>query len=86
MFVLDVYLMIIELLKYVELFVEVGVDVFMIYLELVEDFWFVLCEIKVLDVVVGIVVNFGIFVELVWLFVLDCDLVLVMSVEVGFGG
>lgn len=71
---------------YIEVFVKVGVDYLIVYLEVGLYFYCILQVICVVGMKLGIVFNFGILVEVVDLVMDDIDLILVMLVNLGFGG
>lgn len=87
----DVYLMVMNLLDYIEFMVKVKMNMFMFYVEACdgdvgveracEEVWKVGME-------VGIVIKLGMVVDVVYLSVEKglCDMVFVMIVELGFGG
>ncbi len=83
---LDVHLMMVEPQRYAAEFVAAGADVLTIHAEAVDDVPDVLEQIRQLGAGAGVALNPGTPLE-----VLDqawdlCDLVLLMSVEAGFGG
>lgn len=83
---LDVHLMISRPERYVERFVDAGADSITIHAEAADDARGVLESIRALGVGAGVAINPG----TPWTTIEDCldvcDLVLVMSVEAGFGG
>ena len=84
---LDVHLMIEEPQRYISRFVEAGADLLTIHVEAVHnDAIHVLREIRELDCAAGITLNPDTPVEAIEDCLEECDLVLVMSVEPGFGG
>lgn len=84
--VMDVYLMILLVDSYIDVFVELGVDVIIVYYEVGLYIYCMLQVICVIGVKVGLVLNFGIFVEVVVGLIDDVDLICVMMVNFGFGG
>jgi ribulose-phosphate 3-epimerase len=83
---LDVHLMISDPLKYAEAFVEAGADLLTFHVEAVTDPVAVADQIRSLGVGVGIALNPDTPVESILPAVPHCDMVLVMSVNAGFGG
>lgn len=84
--VLDAHLMISDPAKYLDDFVNAGCDCITIHIEAVSDPAELLQAIRDQDVVSGLAINPGTPVEAIEPFLPLCDLVLVMSVEPGFGG
>jgi ribulose-phosphate 3-epimerase len=85
---LDVHLMIVEPEKYVEDFAKAGADIISVHAEhnASPHLHRTLCQIKELGKQAGVVLNPSTPLELID-YVLDiCDLVLIMSVNPGFGG
>lgn len=82
----DAHLMISDPAKYLDDFLKAGCDSITIHLEAVEDPIPVLERIREADAAAGLAFNPGTPVEAVEPFLSFCDLVLVMSVEPGFGG
>jgi ribulose-phosphate 3-epimerase len=83
---LDVHLMISEPGRYLERFRKAGADLMTVHVESVEDPRPLLREIHRLGAVAGLTLNPPTPIEEVEPYLGDCDLVLVMSVEAGFGG
>jgi len=83
---LDVHLMIVDPGRYVEEFAALGADVLTIHVEATDNPRAVLEEIRVLGPGVGISLNPDTPLDDVTAHLDICDLVLVMSVEAGFGG
>lgn len=83
---LDVHLMISQPERYVRQFQEAGADLITIHAEAVADPELVLQEIRDLGVFAGLAINPATSVESIEPCLAHCDLVLVMSVEPGFGG
>lgn len=83
---LDVHLMIINPEKYVERFVKAGADILTIHAEACTHLHRVIYEIKQLGVKAGVALNPHTPVSTIKNIVNDVDLVLIMSVNPGFGG
>ena len=83
---LDVHLMIENPEQYIEQFVDAGADVITIHVETVENPQSVLAEIRNFGVAAGLALNPDTALETVLPHLEACDLVLVMSVNAGFGG
>lgn len=83
---LDVHLMISEPQRYIDQFYDAGADVISIHIEAVSDPRPALEQIRRLGAAAGIALNPGTPLERVDGVLDVCDLVLVMSVEAGFGG
>ncbi len=83
---LDVHLMISEPEKYIEQFRDAGADSLTIHIEAVPDPAQILQQIRSLGAAAGLAVNPGTPVEAVEPFLSCCDVLLVMSVQPGFGG
>lgn len=83
---LDVHLMISDPAKYAEAFVKAGADLLTFHLEAVENPSGVIDFIRDLGVQVGLSVKPGTPEEQVFPYLDRVDLVLVMTVEPGFGG
>jgi ribulose-phosphate 3-epimerase len=84
--VLDVHLMIVDPGRYVEEFAALGADSLTIHVEATDDPRGVLEEIRALGAAPGISLNPDTPIESLADCLDLCDLVLVMSVEAGFGG
>lgn len=82
----DVHLMINEPVKYAPSFKEAGADIITFHYEAVEDIKKAIEEIKKLDVKVGISIKPKTSASVLLPYLSSIDLVLVMSVEPGFGG
>lgn len=82
----DVHLMIDEPIKYAPSFKDAGADIITFHYEAVEDIKKAIEEIKKLDVKVGISIKPKTSVSVLLPYLSSVDLVLVMSVEPGFGG
>jgi ribulose-phosphate 3-epimerase len=83
---LDVHLMIEEPQRYVQHFFDAGADIITFHVEAVEDPQPVIDQIHALGAAAGVALNPATPVSAVEPILADCDLVLVMSVEAGFGG
>jgi ribulose-phosphate 3-epimerase len=83
---LDVHLMIERPDRYVEQFFEAGADVITIHVETLDDPAPTLAKIRELGAAAGLALNPATPLEAVTPFLNDCDLILVMSVNAGFGG
>jgi ribulose-phosphate 3-epimerase len=83
---LDVHLMIREPSKYAPQFVDSGADLITFHIEALPAPTDLLGKIRSQGVAAGLAINPSTDMGLVLPFVSDCDLVLVMSVEAGFGG
>jgi ribulose-phosphate 3-epimerase len=83
---LDVHLMISEPGRYVERFRAAGADLITFHVEAVADPRPLLAEIRRLGAVAGLTLNPPTPLEAVEPYLDACDLVLVMSVQAGFGG
>jgi ribulose-phosphate 3-epimerase len=84
--IFDVHLMITEPARSVKHFRDAGADVITIHAEAVDDPRPVLDKIRQLGAVAGLAVNPSTPVESIETALPNCDIVLVMSVEAGFGG
>lgn len=83
---LDVHLMIEEPEKYIEAFIKAGSDYLTIHVEATKDPASVLRRIRELGAKAGITLRPGTSLDTVLPLLPLCDLVLVMTVEPGFGG
>ena len=85
---LDVHLMIVEPEKYVEDFAKAGADIISVHAEhnASPHLHRTLCQIKELGKQAGVVLNPSTPLELIEYVIEVCDLVLIMSVNPGFGG
>lgn len=84
--VLDVHLMITEPIRYIEDFANAGADIITIHVEACEDVRATLEKIRSLGKKAGISLKPKTDVSVIVPYLDICDLVLVMSVEPGFGG
>ena len=83
---LDVHLMISDPAQYAAAFIAAGADSVLFHIEAVPDPAALLKKIRLLGAAPGLVLNPATPVEAVLPFVNDCDIVLTMSVQPGFGG
>lgn len=83
---LDVHLMIVEPERYVERFAKAGAEIITVHYEAVKDVSEALRLIRSCGVRTGISVKPATPVEVLEPYLQDLDLVLIMSVEPGFGG
>jgi len=83
---LDVHLMIVEPERYLEAFAEAGADVISVHVEASTHLQRTLAEIRRLGKRAGVVLNPHTSESALEYVLEDCDLVLVMSVNPGFGG
>lgn len=84
--VLDVHLMITEPIRYIEDFVAAGADIITIHAEACEDVRATLEKIRSCGKKAGLSIKPKTPVSIILPFLPLCDLVLVMTVEPGFGG
>ncbi len=82
----DVHLMINEPIRYIEDFAKAGADLINVHIEACEDIQATINKIKGLNKKVGITVKPNTDIEKVVPFLEKVDMVLVMTVEPGFGG
>lgn len=83
---LDVHLMIEKPERYVDAFVKAGADILTVHVEACENPRAVLQQIRAAGAFAGITLRPGTPISAVLPFLDDADLVLVMTVEPGFGG
>lgn len=83
---LDIHLMISEPLKYVPQFIEAGADVITVHAEVVEDIRVTLEAIRSGGAGVGLAINPATDINVLEALLPLCDLLLIMSVNAGFGG
>lgn len=83
---LDVHLMILDPDRYLERFRDAGADIITVHYEACTHLHRTLSRIKELGMKAGVVLNPHTSVEVLEDIVADCDLVLLMSVNPGFGG
>lgn len=84
--IFDVHLMISDPLKYVDSFIKAGADIITFHYECSDRPMDILKEIKAKHIPCGIAISPGTPVEAVIPFVGIADMILVMTVEPGFGG
>lgn len=84
--IFDAHLMVSDPEKYLEDYLRAGCDCITIHIEAVPDPTELLKKIRDADCVAGISLNPGTPIESIEPYLPSCDLVLVMSVEPGFGG
>lgn len=84
--IFDVHLMISDPLKYVDSFIKAGADIITFHYESVEDPMAVLKTIKQKEIPCGVAISPKTPVDAVLPFVGVADMILVMTVEPGFGG
>lgn len=82
----DVHLMISNPLKYIKDFADAGSDIITFHYESKSDVWDTINKIKECGKKVGLSIKPGTKVEEIMDYLPELDLVLVMSVEPGFGG
>ena len=83
---LDVHLMISDPERYAQPFIDAGADSILFHIEAVPEPTALLRKIRALGAAPGLVINPKTPVETLLPYVADCDIVLTMSVEPGFGG
>ena len=84
--IFDVHLMIDEPEKYASRFIDAGADILTFHLEACSDPATLVDEIRSQGVMAGISVKPGTPIEEVYPYLDQCDMVLVMTVEPGYGG
>ncbi len=84
--IFDVHLMISDPLKYVDRFIKAGADIITFHYEAVEDPMATFQAIKQKEIACGIAISPKTPVEAVLPFVGLADMILIMTVEPGFGG
>ena len=82
----DVHLMIEDPIRYVDAFKKAGADLLTFHAEAAPDIPAMIAAVKAAGLKCGISVNPGTPIEKVYPYISDVDMVLVMSVEPGFGG
>ena len=82
----DVHLMISPVHKYIEAYSDAGADIITIHPEATDDFKSSIAKIKELNKKVGVSLNPETKVDTITKFLDEIDLVLIMSVNPGFGG
>jgi ribulose-phosphate 3-epimerase len=83
---LDVHLMIIEPEKYLEAFAQVGADMITVHYEACKHVHRAMGHIKSLNCKAGVALNISTPVGVLEDIIIDCDLILLMSINPGFGG
>ena len=84
--VLDTHLMIVEPEKYIERFAKAGADIITIHIEATDDLHAAIAMIKKAGVKAGVSIKPKTPVSAIVPYLAELDLVLIMSVEPGFGG
>lgn len=84
--IFDVHLMIEEPERYADRFIEAGADILTFHLEACKDPVGLLQRIRAQGVMAGISIKPGTNVDEVFPLLEECDMVLVMTVEPGYGG
>ncbi len=84
--IFDVHLMISPVHKYIEAFSDAGADIITIHPEATDDLRSSILKIKKLNKKVGISLNPETKIDIILKFLNEIDLVLIMSVNPGFGG
>ena len=82
----DVHLMISPVHKYIEAYSDAGADIITIHPEATDDLNLSISKIKRLNKKVGVSLNPGTSIEIILDYLKEIDLVLIMSVNPGFGG
>ena len=84
--IFDVHLMISPVHKYIESYSDAGADIITIHPEATDDLKESITKIKKLNKKVGVSLNPESKIDIILEFLEDIDLVLIMSVNPGFGG
>ena len=84
--IFDVHLMISPVHKYIEAYSEAGADIITIHPEATDDLGTSISKIKTLNKKVGVSLNPETGVNVINKFLEEIDLILIMSVNPGFGG
>ena len=84
--IFDVHLMISPVHKYIEAFSDAGADIITIHPEATDDLRSSILKIKKLNKKVGISLNPETKIDIILKFLNEIDLILIMSVNPGFGG
>jgi len=82
----DVHLMIVEPIRYIEVFKDAGAQMITVHYEACEDLDATICAIKKAGIKVGVSIKPNTPVSVLKDYISKIDMVLVMSVEPGFGG
>ena len=85
-FIMDAHFMIINPEKYIERAKESGCDIFTFHYEATNEHEIIIDKVRSLQMKVGMSIKPNTEVEKIYDYLKDLDLVLVMSVEPGFGG
>ena len=83
---IDVHLMIREPAKYAQAFIEAGADLISFHIEAQPEPSELLASIRNQGVAAGLAINPSTPMEQLIPYITECDLILVMSVQAGFGG
>jgi ribulose-phosphate 3-epimerase len=83
---LDVHLMIVQPERYIETFRDAGADIITVHYEACPHLHRTIGQIKEAGCKAGVAINPGTDVNVLKSVIQDCDLVLLMSVNPGFGG
>lgn len=84
--VFDVHLMIVEPEKYIDDFIKAGADIITVHYEAVDDIEKAIKMIKSKNVKAAVSVKPGTDIEVLYPYLKELDMVLIMTVEPGFGG
>ena len=84
--VLDTHLMIVQPERYVERFAKAGADIITVHIEATDDLHGVIAQIKKSGAMAGVSIKPKTPVSAIEPYLGELDLVLIMSVEPGFGG
>ncbi|MCP1109611.1 ribulose-phosphate 3-epimerase [Ohessyouella blattaphilus] len=84
--VMDVHLMIQEPIRYVEDFASAGADIITVHYEACENLKETIAKIRAVGKKVGVSIKPGTPVTVIEEFLTDIDMLLIMTVEPGFGG
>ena len=82
----DVHLMISDTIRYVDDFIRAGADIITFHYESVDDPMGTLRAIKAKDIRCGIAISPKTPAEVLYPFITEADMLLIMTVEPGFGG
>ncbi len=83
---LDVHLMIVDPGRYIESFKQVGADILTVHYEACTHLHRTISAIKEMEMQAGVVLNPHTPIAILEDIIQDCDLILLMSVNPGFGG
>ncbi len=84
--ILDVHMMVVEPIHLLEAFVKAGADIITVHYEAVSDLKRYLDKIHSLGIKAGVAISPATQVSVLQDYIDDIDMILVMSVEPGFGG